>query len=355
MPSNITPTNKKQPVILCDSVFKIFGDNAEKMLAGVQGNVDAKAFQDAGCIVGVNNASFEVFKGEMLVVMGLSGSGKSTLLRCISKLTNATAGKIYIDGQDLLAMNNKQLIELRRNKMGMVFQSFALLPHKTVLENIAFPLQVKGSSTQNSIKKAMEMVELVGLGGRENYFPRQLSGGQQQRVGIARSLAIEPDIWFLDEPFSALDPLIRKEMQDEFLRLQGVLNKTILFVTHDFDEALRLADRIAIMKDGVIEQLDTPANIVLNPATEYVHKFTEDVPREKVLKIESVMDPGESSENVGDLRVSKDAIIETVAEAVLSESKAVSVVDANNRVVGILHPSKVITVLFGGRANHPSQ
>ena len=355
MPSNITPTNKKQPVILCDSVFKIFGDNAEKMLAGVQGNVDAKAFQDAGCIVGVNNASFEVFKGEMLVVMGLSGSGKSTLLRCISKLTNATAGKIYIDGQDLLAMNNKELIELRRNKMGMVFQSFALLPHKTVLENIAFPLQVKGGSTQDSIKKAMDMVELVGLGGRENYFPRELSGGQQQRVGIARSLAIEPDIWFLDEPFSALDPLIRKEMQDEFLRLQGVLNKTILFVTHDFDEALRLADRIAIMKDGVIEQLDTPANIVLNPATEYVHKFTEDVPREKVLKIESVMEPIKSSDDIGDLRVSKDAIIETVAEAVLNESKAVSVVDDNNRVVGVLHPSKVISVLFGGRANHPSQ
>ena len=355
MPSNITPTNKKQPVILCDSVFKIFGDNAEKMLAGVQGDVDAKAFQDAGCIVGVNNASFEVFKGEMLVVMGLSGSGKSTLLRCISKLTNATAGKIYIDGQDLLAMNNKELIELRRNKMGMVFQSFALLPHKTVLENIAFPLQVKGGSTQDSIKKAMDMVELVGLGGRENYFPRELSGGQQQRVGIARSLAIEPDIWFLDEPFSALDPLIRKEMQDEFLRLQGVLNKTILFVTHDFDEALRLADRIAIMKDGIIEQLDTPANIVLHPATDYVHKFTAEVPREKVLKIESVMDSNKSSDDIGDLRVSKDAIIETVAEAVLNESKAVSVVDANDRVVGVLHPSKVISVLFGGRANHPSQ
>ena len=244
-------------------------------------------------------------------------------------------------------MNNKQLIELRRNKMGMVFQSFALLPHKTVLENIAFPLQVKGGKTQDSIKKAMEMVELVGLGGRENYFPRELSGGQQQRVGIARSLAIEPDIWFLDEPFSALDPLIRKEMQDEFLRLQGVLNKTILFVTHDFDEALRLADRIAIMKDGVIEQLDTPANIVLHPATEYVHKFTEEVPREKVLKIESVMEPINSSEHIGDLRVSKDAIIETVAEAVLNESKAVSVVDADDRVVGILHPSKVISVLFG--------
>ncbi len=350
MPPSIASTNKEQPVILCDSVFKVFGDNANKMLEGVQGNVDAKVFQDAGCIVGVNNASFEVSKGEMLVVMGLSGSGKSTLLRCISKLTDATAGNIYIDGQDLLAMNNKQLIELRRNKMGMVFQSFALLPHKTVLENIAFPLQVKGGKTQDSIKKAMEMVELVGLGGRENYFPRELSGGQQQRVGIARSLAIEPDIWFLDEPFSALDPLIRKEMQDEFLRLQGVLNKTILFVTHDFDEALRLADRIAIMKDGVIEQLDTPANIVLNPATEYGQMFTDVLRREKVLKIESVMEPINSSEHIGDLRVSKDAIIETVAEAVLNESKAVSVVDADDRVVGILHPSKVISVLFGGQS-----
>jgi glycine betaine/proline transport system ATP-binding protein len=229
----------------------------------------------------------------------------------------------------------------------MVFQSFALLPHKTVLENIAFPLQVKGNSTKDSMTRAMEMVELVGLAGRENYFPRELSGGQQQRVGIARSLAVEPDIWFLDEPFSALDPLIRKEMQDEFLRLQGVLNKTILFVTHDFDEALRLADRIAIMKDGIIEQLDTPANIVLNPATEYVRKFTQEVPREKVLKVEAVMDPLDSSEELSDLKVSKDAIIETVVEAVLNEKKPVAVVDANNKTVGALHNSKVIHVLFG--------
>jgi len=336
-----------EPVIKCDAVYKIFGANAKKMLQDVSGNVDAKTFQEAGCIVGVNNASFEVSKGEMLVVMGLSGSGKSTLLRCISRLTDATAGKIFIEGQDLLSLKNKELIELRRNKMGMVFQSFALLPHKTVLENIAFPLQIKGLKTQDSIKKAMDMVELVGLNGRENYFPRELSGGQQQRVGIARSLAVEPDIWFLDEPFSALDPLIRKEMQDEFLRLQGVLNKTILFITHDFDEALRLADRIAIMKDGIIEQLDVPANIVLNPATEYVRKFTEEVPREKVLKIESVMDPVDSSEELSDLKVSKDAIIETVAEAVLNEDKAVAVVDENDKVVGTLHYSKVIHMLFG--------
>ena len=337
------------PVIKCESVYKVFGVNAKKMLQGVSGNLDAKSFQEAGCIVGVNNASFEVSKGEMLVVMGLSGSGKSTLLRCISRLTDATAGKIYIEGQDLLALKNKELIELRRNKMGMVFQSFALLPHKTVLENIAFPLQIKGMKTEDSISKAVEMSKLVGLEGRENYFPRELSGGQQQRVGIARSLAVEPDIWFLDEPFSALDPLIRKEMQDEFLRLQGTLKKTIMFVTHDFDEALRLADRIAIMKDGIIEQLDTPANIVLSPATEYVRKFTQEVPREKVLKIESVMEPMSGTKNLSDLKDSKDAIIETVAEKILGQEKPVSVIDSNNKVVGVVKPSKVIHTVFGGR------
>lgn len=342
--------SSQEPVVKCESVYKIFGENAEKLLASSNGKVDAKEFQDAGCVVGVNNASFEVYHGEMLVIMGLSGSGKSTLLRCISRLTETTAGKIFIDGEDLLALNSKELIEVRRNKMGMVFQSFALLPHKTVLENIAFPLQVKGSSTQDSMTRAMEMVELVGLGGRENYFPRELSGGQQQRVGIARSLAVEPDIWFLDEPFSALDPLIRKEMQDEFLRLQGVLNKTILFVTHDFDEALRLADRIAIMKDGIIEQLDTPANIVLNPATEYVRKFTEEVPREKVLKIESVMDPVDDKAELSDLQVSKDAIIETVAEKVLSQQKPVAVLDDDGKTVGLLNCSTILHILFGDRS-----
>ena len=345
---NDASTSKGNPVIKCESVYKIFGNNAKKILENSNGQVSAKDFQKAGCIVGVNNATFEIHKGEMLVVMGLSGSGKSTLLRCISRLTDPTAGNIFIDGEDLLKMNSKQLIELRRNKMGMVFQSFALLPHKTVLENIAFPLLIKGMSTADSIGKAMEMVELVGLKGRENYFPRELSGGQQQRVGIARSLAVEPDIWFLDEPFSALDPLIRKEMQDEFLRLQDSLHKTIMFVTHDFDEALRLADRIAIMKDGIIEQLDTPDNIVLNPATEYVKKFTEDVPREKVLKIESIMDVYDQSTNTKN-SISKDAIIESVAESILESKENLLVVDKNlnNKPVGILNPSKVIKVLFG--------
>jgi glycine betaine/proline transport system ATP-binding protein len=239
--------------------------------------------------------------------------------------------------------------------MGMVFQSFALLPQKTVLENIAFPLQVKGINTKDSMLRAKEMVDLVSLTGRENYFPRELSGGQQQRVGIARSLAIEPDIWFLDEPFSALDPLIRKEMQDEFLRLQDVLGKTILFVTHDFDEALRLADRIAIMKDGIIEQLDTPANIVLNPATEYVRKFTEEVPREKVLKIKSVMDPFDPKEDLSDHKASQDAIIETVAESILNARRPVGVIDDAGEIVGSLHSSKVASILFGNRADHAEE
>jgi len=338
------------PVIRCKSVYKIFGENVRKLMHGTGDAIDVEKFTEAGCIVGVNNASFEVYPGELLIIMGLSGSGKSTLLRCISRLTDATSGNIYIEGQDIMAMSNRQLIKLRRSKMGMVFQSFALLPHKTVLENIAFPLQVKGVTTAQSIQRGQEMIDLVGLSGRENNFPRQLSGGQQQRVGIARSLAIEPDIWFLDEPFSALDPLIRREMQDEFLRLQGVLSKTILFVTHDFDEALRLADRIAIMKDGVIEQLDTPASIVLNPATEYVRKFTEDVPREKVLKIESIMDAVDSTVAASDNSVSKDAVLETVAETILNTSKPVPVVDEYNNVVGSVSASRVIKVLFGSHA-----
>jgi glycine betaine/proline transport system ATP-binding protein len=346
---NAKKSTKKnmQPVIKCDSLYKIFGDNTADMMAKSNGNIDVEAFKDAGCIFGVNNASLEVHKGEMLIVMGLSGSGKSTLLRCISRLTDTTNGSIHIDGEDLLAMNDKELMELRRNKMGMVFQSFALLPHKTVLENIAFPLQVKGTSTEDSMKRAMDMINLVELTGRENYFPRQLSGGQQQRVGIARSLAVEPDIWFLDEPFSALDPLIRKEMQDEFLRLQGMLNKTILFVTHDFDEALRLADRIAIMKDGVIEQCDTPANIVLHPATPYVAKFTNEVPRERVLTCKNVMDEVGGETDLSELTVPHDAVIETIAEAVLNDPKAVAVVDDDNETIGLLHRKSIIHLLFG--------
>ena len=331
-------------VIKCESVYKIFGSNAKKMLQEANGNVDAKKFQENGCIVGVNNASFEVSKGEMLVVMGLSGSGKSTLLRCISRLTDATDGKIFIEGQDLLSLNNKELIELRRNKMGMVFQSFALLPHKTVLENIAFPLQIKGIKTEDSINKAMDMVKLVGLNGRENYFPRELSGGQQQRVGIARSLAVEPDIWFLDEPFSALDPLIRKEMQNEFLRLQSMLKKTIVFITHDFDEAIRLADRIAIMYEGLIVQVGTAEELITKPASDYVAEFTKDIPRSKLLNASSIMDI-ENKNNFQD-KVKHSDKVEKIAAKVLKSENNFSVLDENNEIIGTISKKEIIKAIF---------
>ena len=305
-----------------------------------------------GSAIALNNVSLEIDSGEFLVLLGPSGCGKTTLLRCLAGLETPDEGEIIIGDTVMFSSLDKIMTPPGKRDLGMVFQSFALLPHKTVLENIAFPLQIKGIKTKDSINKAMDMVKLVGLDGRENYFPRELSGGQQQRVGIARSLAVEPDIWFLDEPFSALDPLIRKEMQDEFLRLQGVLKKTIMFITHDFDEALRLADRIAIMKDGIIEQLDTPAKIVLNPATEYVRKFTEEVPREKVLKIEAVMDPVDDVKNLSDLKVSKNEIIENVAEKILTQEKSVGVTDENNKIVGTVHPSKIIHTVFGGGKNN---
>ncbi len=249
-------------------------------------------FAAEGHIAAVRAVDLYVDTGEICVIMGLSGSGKSTLVRCLSRLIEPTTGEILFDGRDLLRASEAEMMDLRRHKMGMVFQHFALLPHLTVLQNVAFPLEVQGLPRAAREEKARAMVSLVGLEGREGFFPRQLSGGQQQRVGIARSLAADPELWFLDEPFSALDPLIRREMQDEFLRLQGVLKKTIVFITHDFDEAIRLATKIAIMKDGAVEQWGTPEEIVLHPATPYVREFTRAVPRAKVVRLRSLVEPG---------------------------------------------------------------
>lgn len=277
--------SESTPLISCKGLWKLFGDNPEAYLESKRagGIPDFESLQADGYIPAVRDVSLDIAEGEMLVIMGLSGSGKSTLVRCLSRLIESTAGSIDVAGQDLRALDEKGLIELRRNKMGMVFQNFALLPNRTVLDNVIYPLEMRGQDKHTRRERALEVIKLVGLSGREDYFPRELSGGQQQRVGIARSLAIEPDIWFLDEPFSALDPLIRREMQDEFLRLQDMLGKTIVFITHDFDEALRLADRIAIMKDGVVEQVDTPDKIVLQPQTPYVARFTEDIERSRVV------------------------------------------------------------------------
>ncbi len=341
-----------EPVIRCRSLYKIFGLNPADLRTDSEGVVEPSILEREGTVVAVDNVTLDVSPGELLIVMGLSGSGKSTLVRCLSRLIEPTSGSVEIEGMDLLTMSEKELIELRRSKMGMVFQNFALLPHRTALENIAFPLQMRGMKRRDYVDRARRMIGLVGLEGRENNFPRELSGGQQQRVGIARSLAVEPDIWFLDEPFSALDPLIRKEMQDEFLRLQSLLNKTIVFITHDFDEALKLADRIAIMFNGRIEQVGRPEDIVLNPATDYVSRFTGDVPREKVLRVGSVMDPPGGDEEVADRAVNVTDRIENVVEYVLGQRLPVPVVDAGDTVVGVMHQARVLRVLFPSRAEH---
>ncbi|MFT5112554.1 MAG: glycine betaine/proline transport system ATP-binding protein [Parasphingorhabdus sp.] len=336
----------------CQRLWKVFGDGAEQIFRGNNSKPDESALINAGLFAAVRDANIEVREGEIFVIMGLSGSGKSTLVRCLSRLIEATAGKVIFDGQTLQDLNDTELNEIRRHKMGMVFQHFALLPHLTVLGNVSFPLEIQGQNKQTCEQRALEMIELVGLSGRENYYPRELSGGQQQRVGIARSLAVEPEIWFLDEPFSALDPLIRKEMQDEFLRLQNSLHKTIVFITHDFDEAIRLADRIAIMKDGEIVQTGTPEELVLYPATNYVEEFTRGIMRVKVLSVETVMS-SVSDKNTGPatITVSKHSRIEDIATSVLDSGGDATVVNNDNQAVGTLTRQSVIDVLINRQGN----
>jgi glycine betaine/proline transport system ATP-binding protein len=279
--------------------------------------------------------------------MGLSGSGKSTLVRCLSRLIEPTGGEIFFQGQNLLSATPAEMIEIRRHKMGMVFQHFALFPHRTVMQNVAFPLEVQGVDRKTREAKAMEIIELVGLKGRERYYPRELSGGQQQRVGIARSLAVDPDVWFLDEPFSALDPLIRREMQNEFLRLQNMLHKTIVFITHDFDEAIRLADRIVIMYEGAIDQIGTPEALLANPATDYVREFTKDVSREKLLTVASIMAAGQSADAGGGLTVAPDDKLAAVAGRVIRHGAPVPVVDETGAPVGVITGDRIVDALYG--------
>lgn len=332
-----------ESIITCRNVCKIFGDNPTKHLAELTAN---PSLSSAGYVHAVRNVTLDVPRGEMLVVMGLSGSGKSTLVRCLSRLIDITGGTVTVEGRDLATLSEAELIDLRRRKMGMVFQSFGLLPHRSVLENVAFPLEMRGQERGTRYARAREMLELVGLKGREDYFPRELSGGQQQRVGIARSLAVEPDIWFLDEPFSALDPLIRREMQDEFLRLKGLMNKTIIFITHDFDEALRLADRIAIMKDGRIEQCDTPDRIVLHPATEYVAKFTAEIDRARVVRIGSLVRPLTSGAEGRPVQAS--CTIRDLARQLVSDSRShIPVQDGKGALLGAFARQDALDVLLG--------
>ena len=335
---------EQQVKLSCRGLWKVFGQSPEKFLADHGHAPSWEAFSEAGYIGACRDISFDVIEGEILMVMGLSGSGKSTLVRCLTRLIEPTAGEVLFDGADLLAASDKELIELRRHKMGMVFQHFALLPHRTVLENVAFPLEVQGVNRADRERRAREIVEVVGLSGREDYYPRELSGGQQQRVGIGRSLAVEPEVWFLDEPFSALDPLIRREMQDEFLRLQRMLHKTIVFITHDFDEAVRLGDRIAIMKDGLVVQLGTAEELVTSPADDYVAQFTREAPRGKLITAGSIMLPlgGETTSG----SVPSDAVLNDIAPGVLADASGKTVIGPDGQAVGLINRERIIEALF---------
>jgi glycine betaine/proline transport system ATP-binding protein len=328
--------------LACADLWKVFGPRAEARLAA-----GGPAALQAGDVVAVRGVSLSVAAGEIFVIMGLSGSGKSTLVRCLSRLVEPSAGRLLFDGQDLRGLSEREMTAIRRHRMGMVFQNFALLPHMTVLQNVAFPLEVQGMARAAREERAARMVALVGLAGREGAYPRELSGGQQQRVGIARSLAADPELWFLDEPFSALDPLIRREMQDEFLRLQGALHKTIVFITHDFDEALRLADRIAIMKDGAVVQCGTPEDLVLTPASDYVRDFTRGVPRARVVRAAALMQPGDGG---ADRTVPARLPVAEVAPLFADGRAAVALAGADGAVLGHLPRAAVVALMLGGAA-----
>lgn len=322
------------------SVWKVFGRGAAS-LSGDAASWEAEALRQKGLVVGVQDATFAVERGESFVIMGLSGSGKSTLLRCLTGLYPVTGGQVVIDGIDLSRASREALVSLRRQKVGMVFQSFALLPHLSALDNVAFPLQVTGIAKAQRRERAQAALSLVGLKGLEHRFPSQMSGGQQQRVGIARSLIADPAVWFLDEPFSALDPLIRRDMQDEFMRLQSQLHKTIVFVTHDLEEAVRLADRIAIMADGHILQIGTPEDVIMNPATDYVRRFVAGIPKSRVVRVGRIMGAAPAKPDPTATTLPDTATLHEVMGRILQSEGSLQVADADGRIVGTLARNEV--------------
>ena len=330
----------------------VFGARARDVLADARQNqADMAAVSGhlakQELIAAVCEVSFEVAEGELFVIMGLSGSGKSTVIRCLSRLIEPTAGKVLIDGEDILGASKQALIELRRHKMGMVFQHFGLFPHMTVADNVAFPLKVQGIERGPRLDRAHEVIELVGLEGREEAYPRELSGGQRQRVGIARSLAVNPAIWFLDEPFSALDPLIRRQLQDEFLRLQATLKKTIVFITHDIGEAIRLADRIAIMRDGMIVQIGTPDEIILNPADDYVAQFSRDIPRGRHMTVASLVGTPASVDLDGAPQLQASMSLDEALAVCASAYPELPVVDDAGEIIGTVTAERMAKAAGG--------
>ena len=331
------------PIIKVDSIWKIFGRNPERALAPqFSGRSKAELQSELRVVVGLHDVSFAVHKGETFVIMGLSGSGKSTMVRCLIRLIEPTAGSIVIEGEDVTAMSDRELMEFRRDKIAMVFQHYGLMPHRNVLENASWGLEVQGVTEPERHSRAREILSMVGLEGWEEAYPRQLSGGMQQRVGLARALVVDTDILLMDEPFSGLDPLIRRQMQDELLRLQEDLQKTIVFITHDLNEALKLGSRIAIMQDGRVVQIGSPEDIVLRPEAEYVGDFTQDVRLEGVLTASRVMVPPKATV-LG--HQGPRAALHTIGE---SDGDAAWIVDRRQHYIGILTIARANDALKAG-------
>ena len=331
------------PAVEVRNVWKVFGPHTARAIEmSTAGARRSEVLAATGCTVGVRDVSFSVSRGETFVVMGLSGSGKSTLVRCLSRLIEPTAGDVFIDGDDVLGMSPAELREVRRTKMSMVFQHFGLFPHKRVIDNVAYGLEVQKRPKHERREQAMEVLTKVGLAEWAMHYPQQLSGGMQQRVGLARALALDPAILLFDEPFSALDPLIRREMQDEIVRLRQELGKTMMFITHDLSEALRLGDRIAIMRDGRFVQVGTPAEVVLEPADEYVANFVRDVPRSHVVPVDAVMSAPSAGPFAGE--VASGTKVRDAVNLVARSELPVRVVK-DGRAVGTLDRVGVLSVI----------
>jgi glycine betaine/proline transport system ATP-binding protein len=327
-----------------DGLWKIFGPRADKIMKSSDKDLSRKELQEkTGHVVGIRDVSFDVAPGEVFVVMGLSGSGKSTLVRLLTRLIEPTGGTVKLYGEDITAMNDRALLDTRRRRVSMVFQHFGLLPHRKVVDNVAFGLEVRGEGKQDRRNRAQEMVDLVGLSGYENNYPDQLSGGMQQRVGLARALAADPDIMMFDEPFSALDPLIRRDMQNEVIRLHHEVGKTMVFITHDLAEALKLGDRILIMRDGEIVQVGTPDEVVGAPADDYVKDFTSDVPKSHVLTLKWVMREPDPSAADGPV-LQADSIVRDAARVVLDHHGPCRVVDGD-KLVGVVDDEDILRVV----------
>src|SRR6266540_6070563 len=343
------PTEKTSPeaTVSVRGLWKIFGPRADKVIGTPDADLSrADLKTKTGCVIGVKDVSFDVAPGEVFVVMGLSGSGKSTLVRLLTRLIEPTAGSVVINGADISGAGEAQLRDLRRKQVSMVFQHFGLLPHRKVIDNIAFGLEVRGENKTGRRNRAQEMVDLVGLEGYENNYPDQLSGGMQQRVGLARALAADPAVLMFDEPFSALDPLIRRDMQNEVIRLHHEVGKTMIFITHDLSEALKLGDRILIMRDGNLVQIGTGDELVGAPADDYVREFVRDVPKSHVLTLRWIMRPPRDDDELDGPELGPDVVVREATRAVLAADKPVKVV-ADGRLLGIVGDDEILAVVAG--------